>query len=68
MLLIDHSGKKSKILQITSTAASKLDFKTELNERLIMGKFGDFDCPDEPIVILRENFQQKDQSWKKDVN
>jgi hypothetical protein len=54
MLLIDHRGKKPKFLQVSSQGA--IEFKEDLTERQIMGRFGNFDQPEDPVAIVREGF------------
>lgn len=56
MLLIDHTAKKSSILQISTTPEQTLEFKTGLTERIIIGKFGNFESPNDPVAIVREGF------------
>jgi hypothetical protein len=56
MLLIDHTGKQSQILQISTTPEQTIEFKTDLTERLIIGKFGNFESPGDHVAIVREGF------------
>jgi hypothetical protein len=56
MLIIDHTGKKPHILQISTTPEQTLEFKTDLTERIIVGKFGNFENPNDPVAIVREGF------------
>lgn len=58
MLIIDHTGKKPQILQISTTPEQTLEFKTDLTERIIVGKFGNFENPNDPVAIVREGFNE----------
>ena len=63
MLLIDHTeGKKSQTFFIGSSIGGQPEFKTNMNDRQIIGRFGDMSAPNEPIVIVREGFLPDDES------
>ena len=34
-----------------------MEFKTNLSERIIIGKFGNFESPNDPVAIVREGFE-----------
>ena len=65
MLLLDHRGKHTKVLQIATGVNGSIEFKTELEERLLVTKFTNFEQPLDPIAIVREGFDSdpsKDES------
>jgi hypothetical protein len=63
MLLIDHTaGKKSETLFMGSSIGGQPEFKTNMNDRQIIGRFGDMSEPYEPIVIVREGFIPDDDT------